>query len=301
MQRTLWIALMTALTVALMTGCLADDGDDGGGDDPNPDSGPTMNPDPGPTQNPDPGPTQNPDPGPTMNPDPGPAPDNLDDALIEATEACEAGCMIYAGDACFGEDLPLEDCLLQCDYPTFFADSFDHLEGGEALDCANAFLGLEQCLGTLDCDGATAYFTNADPNADFPCKAEDTDLQDLCPEGPANELGPELIAALVETSEVCRTSCESYAGDACPDGDLSLEECQDFCDYDETFTESFPEITNDQRGLDCIATFTALEVCLGALECDGVDAYFEGDPEGEEDYPCKAEDEAIATSCEDFQ
>ena len=259
--RPIAFALIVAL-VSLATAC----GDDGESTpaqpDMNPDMAPDMNPAPNNDLNPDPNPAPNPDMNPEPNPDPDP--DMPDDVAL-----CQATCTEVA--ACPGlVELCSEEILAQ-------------VEAGCQQGCAED-------------EGARAQILAA---AGLPCEVVEPlaidgfGLNDLC--GGDFEPSEDLQQALDAASAACEAGCNAYAGDQCLGEDLTLESCLGLCDYETFFSEEFFDL-DDETAIACANAFTALEVCLEVLSCEDVRIYFTTD--GEEEYPCQTEDEAIFTECE---
>lgn len=82
---------------------------------------------------------------------------------------------------------------------------------------------------------------------------------------------------------------EAYCETVCVCDDESAADCETDCaELEECVAGKLSE-----DGEACVNAGNALTACIGALECEENDAYWAKDG----DYPCKAEDEAVAEDC----
>ena len=152
--------------------------------------------------------------------------DDFDEALARANEACALGCEAYAGDACLGETLPLEDCLSFCDYGAVIAEGFPELGRDEVgIACVDAHTAFEECLSDLSCEEVEVYFTTEEEP--YPCQEVEASIPDICA-GIADD-------PIADCRAVCNglLACQELE-DACTEAfdDQFLGNCETACDGD---------------------------------------------------------------------
>ena len=151
------------------------------------------------------------------------------------------------------------DCLLAC------TDAYD-ANAATSAECVAAYETLLSCVAELDCAQATEYQMGV---GDYPCATEELAVPAAC--GQAPEVSP-TCTALCTTTAMCTGADE--AG------------CQTLCE------EALG--TAQSLSAECLAAQTASFDCIGALPCE---QYAQWEL-GEGDYPCRTEDELIATQCQ---